>query len=196
MKSLDSSSNESKLLYELSKGSESAFTSLYNRYKNVVYSCALKITKSRTLSEEVVQDVFLKIWFKKESLNDIAHFESYIFVTARNHIFNMLKQIAKERTLKSKMNYTDLSFDTADAPLEDEQFTSLLNEVIDQLPLQQQKVYRMIKEQDLSYQEIGEFLNISPLTVKKHMAQALKFIRLKITRHINVFVISMGYFFN
>lgn len=196
MKSLDSNTTETRLLYELSKGSEPAFTSLYNRYKNVVYSCAFKITKSKILSEEVVQDVFLKIWFKKESLTNIEHFESYIFITARNHIYNMLKQIAKERSLKNKMNYSDLSFYNSDAPLEDEQFTSLLNGIIQQLPPQQQKVYRMMKEQDLTYQEIACLLEISPLTVKKHMAQALKFIRCKIAQHINLFVIGMGCFFN
>lgn len=194
MKSVNSNSNESKLLYDLSKGSEPAFTSLYNRYKNVVYSCALKITKSKTLSEEVVQDVFLKIWFKKETLTDIAHFESYIFVTARNHIFNMLKQMAREKTLKSKINYTDISFDTTDAPIEAEEFTFLLNEIIKQLPPQQQKVYKMLKEDDLNYQEIGEILDISPLTVRKHMTQALKFIKLKLTQHMNVVLVSMGYF--
>nr|WP_315242220.1 RNA polymerase sigma-70 factor [uncultured Flavobacterium sp.] len=196
MKSLESSSNESRLLRELSQGSELAFTSLYNRYKNVVYSCALKITKSKILSEEVVQDVFLKIWFKKEKLTDIAHFESYVFVTARNHIYNMIKQIARERTLQKKLNYTDISFHPADAPLEDEQFTALLNGIIDQLPAQQQKVFRMIKEQDLSYQEIADLLEISPLTVRKHMAQALKFIRQKITHHISMFILGMGYFLN
>ncbi|SNR76449.1 RNA polymerase sigma factor [Flavobacterium sp. ov086] len=191
--SVDSSSNQNQLLDELSKGSERAFTDLYNRYKNVVYSCALKITKSRTLSEEVVQDVFLKIWLKKETLTDIAHFESYIFVVARNHIFSMLKQIAKETTLKSKFNYTDISFDHTDAPLEEEEFTSLLNEIIKQLPPQQQKVYRMAKEEDLNYQQIGELLNISATTAKKHLALALKFIRIKLTNHISF--ILLGYFF-
>ncbi|SHH91700.1 RNA polymerase sigma-70 factor, ECF subfamily [Flavobacterium sp. CF108] len=191
--SVNSSSNQKQLLDELSKGSERAFTDLYNRYKNVVYSCALKITKSRTLSEEVVQDVFLKIWLKKETLTDIAHFESYIFVVARNHIFSMLKQIAKENTLKSKFNYNDISFDLTDAPLEEEEFTSLLNEIIKQLPPQQQKVYRMAKEEDLNYQQIGELLNISAMTAKKHLAQALKFIRIKLTNHINL--ILLGCFF-
>lgn len=191
--SVNSSSNQNQLLDELSKGSERAFTDLYNRYKNVVYSCALKITKSKTLSEEVVQDVFLKIWLKKETLTDIAHFESYIFVVARNHIFSMLKQIAKENTLKSKFNYNDISFDLTDASLEEEQFTSLLNEIIKQLPPQQQKVYRMAKEEDLNYQQIGELLNISAMTAKKHLAQALKFIRIKLTNHINL--ILLAYFF-
>jgi RNA polymerase sigma-70 factor (family 1) len=194
MMSLHSGSNENKLLWELSQGSERAFTHLYNRYKNVVYSCALKITKSKTLSEEVVQDVFLKIWYKKETLTDIAHFESYIFITARNHIFNMLKQIARERTLKNKIPYNDISFDKADSPLEEEQFKSIFNNILQQLPPQQQKVYRMIKEQDLNYEQVGEILKISPLTVKKHMAQAMKFIRLKLTRHMNLLVMLFSIF--
>jgi RNA polymerase sigma-70 factor (family 1) len=179
-------SDESKLLRELSQGSERAFTELYNRYKNVVYSCAMKITKSKTLSDEVVQEIFLKIWCKKEALTDIAHFESYIFIMARNQVFNLLKKIARERNLKNEIHYNSISFDLADSALEEQQFKAIFNKIIKQLPPQQQKVYRMVREEDLNYQQIAELLEISPLTVQKHMAQATKLIRLKLIRHIHL----------
>jgi RNA polymerase sigma-70 factor (ECF subfamily) len=156
--------NENELLHELAAGSERAFTILYDQYKNVVYASALKITKSKTLSEEVVQDVFMKIWLRKEELKDITDFESYLFIST-------------------------------DSFLKDEQYNVLLNQILLKLPPQQQKIYQMAKVEGLSHQRIAEILDISPLTVKKHMAQALKLIRVQLARHINLIIISFSYFF-
>lgn len=193
--SINSDFDENKILYELSRGNEEAFTTLYNKYKNIVYSSALKITKSKTLAEEVVQDVFLKIWERKEELNDITDFESYLFISGRNHIFNMIKKIAREDDFKSKIKDNDFSFNTTDSFLKEEQYTILLNQILLKLPPQQQKIYQMAKIEGLSHQKIAEILDISPLTVKKHMAQALKLIRIQLARHINIITISFSYFF-
>ncbi|RKR11853.1 RNA polymerase sigma-70 factor (ECF subfamily) [Flavobacterium sp. 90] len=192
---INSNLDENKLLFELSQGNEIAFTTLYNRYKNVVYSSALKITKSKTLSEEVVQDVFMKIWLKKEELTDITDFESYLFISGRNQIFNMIKKIAREDTFKNVLKHTDSSFNATDSFLKDEQYNILLSQILLKLPPQQQKIYQMAKVEGLSHQKIAEILDISPLTVKKHMAQALKLIRVQLARHINLIIISFGYFF-
>jgi RNA polymerase sigma-70 factor (ECF subfamily) len=193
--SVKDSFDEIKILYELSHGNERAFTALYNKYKNIVYSLALKITKSKTLSEEVVQDVFLKIWQKKDELKDIGDFESYLFISGRNHIFNIIKKMAKEENLKKNIGNSDLSSYATDSFLEDEQYTLLLNQILLKLPPQQQKIYQMAKVEGLSHQNIAEILDISPLTVKKHMALALKIIRIQLARHINIFIISFSYFF-
>jgi RNA polymerase sigma-70 factor (ECF subfamily) len=192
---INSNLDENKLLFELSQGNEIAFTTLYNRYKNVVYSSALKITKSKTLSEEVVQDVFMKIWLRKEELQDITDFESYLFISGRNQIFNMIKKIAREDTFKNDLKHTDSSFNATDSFLKDEQYNVLLSQILLKLPPQQQKIYQMAKVEGLSHQKIAEILDISPLTVKKHMAQALKLIRVQLARHINLIIISFGYFF-
>lgn len=192
---INSDFDENKILYDLSMGNEQAFTKLYNKYKNIVYSSALKITKSKTLSEEVVQDVFLILWQKKDELKDISDFESYLFVSGRNHIFNMIKKMAKEEDFKKKFGSSDFSSYATDSLLEDEQYTLLLNQILLKLPAQQQKIYQMARVEGLSHQKIAEILDISPLTVKKHMAQALKFIRIQLARHINIFVVSFSYFF-
>lgn len=192
---INSDFDENKILYDLSMGNEQAFTKLYNKYKNIVYSSALKITKSKTLSEEVVQDVFLILWQKKDELKDISDFESYLFISGRNHIFNMIKKMAKEEDFKKKFGSSDFSSYATDSLLEDEQYTLLLNQILLKLPAQQQKIYQMARVEGLSHQKIAEILDISPLTVKKHMAQALKFIRIQLARHINIFVVSFSYFF-
>lgn len=193
--SVNSGFDGSKILHDLSQGNEQAFTILYNKYKNIVYSLALKITKSKTLSEEVVQDIFLKIWEKKDELKDIGDFESYLFISGRNHIFNMIKKTAKDEIFKKNIGNSDFSSYAADSFLEDEQYSLLLDQILLKLPPQQQKIYQMAKVEGLSHQKIAEILDISPLTVKKHMAQALKLIRIQLARHINIFVISFSYFF-
>lgn len=186
--SSNSSLDQKKLLLELSQGSELAFTKLYNQYKNIVYATALKITKSKTLAEEVVQDVFLKIWQNHENLAEIANFENYLFIISRNHIFDMIKKIARETNLVSDINYKNTVSDDTDNAIKDDQYNIILNQIIEQLPPQQQKIYKMAKWDGLSHQKIGENLGISTETVKKHMAQALKFVRFKISPYMNLFM--------
>ncbi|CAM3448850.1 RNA polymerase sigma factor [Flavobacterium chungbukense] len=184
----NSNIDEKKLLLELSQGSELAFTTIYNQYKNSVYSTALRITKSKILSEEAVQDIFLKIWQNKENLIAIDNFENYIYIISRNHLFNSIKKIARETNIITEINPKDTSFIDTDSNIKDEQYTTILNQIVEQLPPQQQKVYNMAKRDGLSHQKIGEDLGISTETVKKHMAQALKFIRHKISPYMNLFM--------
>ena len=179
---------EKKLLLELSQGSELAFTKIYNQYKDIVYSTALRITKSKTLSEETVQDIFLKIWQNRESLAEVEHFENYIYIISRNHLFNSIKKIARESNLALEVNSKDTGFIDTDTSIKDEQYNTILNQIVEQLPPQQQKVYKMAKWDGMSHQKIGEDLGISTETVKKHMAQALKYIRLKISPYMNMFM--------
>ena len=190
----NSNIDENKLLLELSQGSELAFTNMYNQYKNIVYSTAFRITKSKIQSEEAVQDIFLKIWQNRESLTEINNFENYIYIISRNHLFNSIKKIARETNLISEISANENSFIDTDNSIKDEQYNTILNQIVDQLPPQQQKVYKMAKWDGLSHQKIGENLGISTETVKKHMSQALKFIRLKISPYMNMFMTLFLFF--
>lgn len=190
----NSNIDENKLLLELSQGSELAFTNMYNQYKNIVYSTAFRITKSKIQSEEAVQDIFLKIWQNRESLTEINNLENYIYIISRNHLFNSIKKIARETNLISEISPNENSFIDTDTSIKDEQYNTILNQIVDQLPPQQQKVYKMAKWDGLSHQKIGENLGISTETVKKHMAQALKFIRLKISPYMNMFMTLFLFF--
>lgn len=192
--SLNSNSDQSKLLYELSQGNELAFTKLYNEYKNVVFSTALKITKSRMLAEEVVQDVFLKIWQNHKNLAEITNIENYLFIISRNHIFDMIKKIARDTSLVVDSNYKNTSTNDTEDAIKDDQYNIILNQIVGQLPPQQQKIYKMAKWDGLSHQKIGEDLGISTETVKKHMAQALKFVRTKISPYMNMFMTLFLFF--
>ena len=88
--------DEKKLLILISKDSDEAFHIIYDKYKNTIYRVAIKSLKSPVLAQEIVQDVFLKVWFERKNLVNINSFENWLFIVARNHLLNQLKKIAKE----------------------------------------------------------------------------------------------------
>ncbi|HEY9045348.1 MAG TPA: RNA polymerase sigma-70 factor [Ohtaekwangia sp.] len=166
------------LLYQASQGDQLAFRRLFHVYSPKVYSFALRLTHSGTLAEEVVQDIFLKLWLFKETLDAIQNFEAYLFTLTRNHTFNQLKRIAIETNAINKLEkeLTEAHHETEETILYRES-QHILNQVVSNLPPQQKLVYGMCHQEGLKYEEVAQRLNISRLTVKTHMQQALRTIK-------------------
>lgn len=178
--------NERELLQMISEGDEQAFAAVFDHYRNGIYGVALKLTHSTTVAEEIVEDVFLKIWVRRATLNEIENFSAYLFIVARNETYKILKQIAKNYkiVLLSENNEALIHNNTEDYVIHKE-FTSLLQKAIDRLPHQQKQVYKMIKEEELKRGEVAERLQLQPETVKFHLAQAMKSIRTYCMLHFN-----------
>jgi RNA polymerase sigma factor (sigma-70 family) len=87
--------NEHELLQLILKGDEFAFAKLFEFYKDSVYGIAFKVTRSTIIAQEIVQNVFLKIWQRRESLHEIQNFSAYLFAITRNDVYKALKVIAK-----------------------------------------------------------------------------------------------------
>ena len=94
--SFSHSYTENELLRLIAEGDKNAFTQIYNNYRNKIYSIAFDLTESTAVAEEIVQDVFLKIWVKRDSLNEVEHFRAYLFTITRNYVFTALKRIARK----------------------------------------------------------------------------------------------------
>lgn len=173
--------NNHELLIYVHKGDEQAFKYLYELFRPKIYSIAIQYLKSEELAKEVVQDVFLKIWLDRAELIQITSLEAWLYKVAKNNILNRLKRIGIEMKAKDYFSsHTALISYEMEYQLESKEYTSILQEVINALPEQQRKVFELARIQKLSYEKIGEQMNLSPLTVKTHMARALKAIRLKI----------------
>ncbi len=170
---------ESKLLTLLARDSEYAFQLIFDRYRNHVYKVAITYVKSPAIAEEIVQDIFLKLWFHRKNLSEIHSLESWLYTLTRNMVLNSVKKLAHEWTVRKQwFKEAKQSENTTDYKIRDEQYRELLFEAIHQLPQQQQIVYKLAKEDHLSYEEIAQQLSLSPLTVKTHMSRALGAIRL------------------
>lgn len=169
---------EQELLRLVADGDRNAFTQLYNNYRNKIYSIAFELTESTTVAEEIVQDTFLKIWVKRESLLEVEHFRAYLFTITRNYVFTALKRIARKESIEvSAIQDAPLyDHDTEDRVLNNE-YTRILQAAIDRLPEQQKQVYNLIKKEGLKREEAAAALHLSPETVKTHLAQAMRSIR-------------------
>jgi RNA polymerase sigma-70 factor (ECF subfamily) len=182
--------DESTLISLLKNDSEYAFQLLFEHYHNLVYKVSLLYVKSPTLAQDIVQDVFMKIWFQRKDLPDIVSFESWIYTLSRNLTINSVKKLAYEHKAKTTFNNLQTRFDdTTDHKIRNSQYNALLQQAIHELPEQQQKVYRLGKESGLSYEAIAQELSLSPLTVKTHMARALASIRSFLQKHDKEFII-------
>lgn len=169
---------EQELLRLVTEGDRNAFTQIYNNYRNKIYSIAFELTESTTVAEEIVQDTFLKIWVKRESLLEVEHFRAYLFTITRNYVFTALKRIARKESIEVSVIQDAPLYenDTEDRVLNNE-YTRILQAAIDRLPEQQKQVYNLIKKEGLKREEAAAALHLSPETVKTHLAQAMRSIR-------------------
>lgn len=160
------------------RGSEAAFTSLFHHYKDRIYSVSYKLTKSSFLAEEVVQDVFLKLWLRREKLTEISDFQSYIFVMARNIVFTSMKQALSTQILDEE-HFQDVavSYSNADSALLTQEYELIIQQAVDRLSPKQKQIYLLSKDKEMTRDDIAKILEISSETVKTHLARAVRSIR-------------------
>ena len=168
-----------KIMMQLAAGGdEAAFTQLFYLYRHRLYSFALRITESPELAQDMVQDVFLKLWKDKSHLDKVENFSSFVFKMAQNQAINAFKRMANETLILSKIQNEVLVFETgAEENVEYKEVQHLINDVLKKLPPQQNLVFKLSREQGLKHAEIAQLLKISPYTVKNHLVIALQTIR-------------------
>jgi len=182
--------DERSLLHRVASGDEAAFTELFNAYKGRVYSIGVRLMGTSVAAEEIVQDVFLKIWLKREALVSIEYFRAYLFTATRHEIINALKRIARRRGITGDaLPESEPGGSDTDALLLDKEYQEVLRQAIERLPAQQREVYRLIKEQGLKREVVAEQLRLSPETVKVHLAKAMRSIRAFCISHLDLYIV-------
>ena len=162
----------------LAEGDEDAFVALYNRYHRKIYYSALKMCQSETLAQDVTQDVFLKVWDIRASLNPNQNFAAFISVICRNIIFDLYKKAAHEETIKKELQqFAEISEHEQDDDDFYETYKKLLDQAIAELPPQRRTVFELCKLKGKTYDEVARKMNISRSTVQDHIVKANKFIR-------------------
>lgn len=175
--------NERLLLLQASEGDEEAFARLFRIYRDKLYAFTYTISRSKEIAEDVVQDVFLKIWQQRGRLNTIDNFNAFLFRMSYNHTINLLKRLYKETLV-----FMEASERNNRSPLlPDEQtiyniLQQSIAEIVSRLPPQQKAVYQLSREQYMKQEDIAKKLHISISTVQNHMTQALRTIREQLRR--------------
>ena len=181
--------SENQLLADLRAGKEAAFTELYRQYSARLYYNILALVKDDNTAEELVQDIFSKIWRKRKNISVEKSFASYLFVTGRNRVYDFFKQVTRDYELYSRIKSIAAEhYCHVEEGLFDRENAELLQKAIASLTPQRRRAFELCKLEGLSYRQASEKMGVSLSTLKDHMANALEAIRLYISKHRDVAV--------
>lgn len=174
-------SNDQLLVQRLNASDTSALSDIYNAYWQPLFLSSYNLLKSKELSEDIIQDVFLDLWNKRESLIINISLKAYLYACTRYKVYEYF------RKNKNKLR-VDLLDDLNKRLTESTPLTKLMHKelvqhienVVATLPEKCRLVYTLSREQKLSHKEIAEQLNISPKTVENHITKALKTLKLSL----------------
>ncbi|MCF0065745.1 RNA polymerase sigma-70 factor [Dyadobacter chenwenxiniae] len=175
--------NERTLLALSSMADEKAFTSLFYLYKHKLYSYLTSLTESEMLAEDIVQDVFLKLWNDRETLAEIDNFGSYLFRMSKNQAINHFRRMSRETLIISEMFQANPSDNQTEDTVSLKETKKILEDIIDKLPAQQKMIYKLSRHEGKTHDEIADMLKISPNTIKNHIVQAMSTIRTQLRRY-------------
>jgi RNA polymerase sigma-70 factor (family 1) len=184
--------SEIELVKLVSTGNERAFRHLYITYHQLLRTHVYRLTESSELADEIVQDVFLKIWNNREILAGINNFKGYLFILSKNYTIDFLRKHIRQTILHQKWESEEVqTFKEDDLDGSVNNYYGLLDEAIDQLPPQQKKVYLLSRHEHLKYVEIAGQLGISRETVKTYLQLATAAITLYVKKKVNFIVLLL-----
>lgn len=183
--------NEQELLVKLAEGDEYAFEQLYLIYSPKIYRKILQLVKQTEIAEEILQDVFVKIWEKRETLDNQRSFKSFLYTIAKNLVVDLFRRAALDRQMLEKfiIDHSELyyPFDNLEDP--DLESKAILQKALDTLPPQRKKIYTLIKLEGNSYDEVAELMGISTSTINDHVVKATKSIKVYLDQNNSLILI-------
>lgn len=178
-------------VHRLIEGDKSAFEYLYRKFWNKIYDFTRLYITSTADAEEVVHDVFVKLWDIHPMINEEKNFEGFLFIMTRNIIFDRFRKSFNESFYKmTLLDAFEESYSIEDE-LDAADLHEYIKSLISQLPPRCQEVFRLSREQNMTYKEIAELLSLSEKTVEHHISDALKFLRSRLELYL-FFTLVLG----
>lgn len=176
--------DEKALLSQAATGDRQAFTQLYKAYLNNSYNYIYLFTKSREETEEILQEVFVKIWESREKLAEVQSFKNYLFKSAKNKLLDQIrKEQIRHRVLTEIKRNKSIVQETTNDDFAYREYYRIVQEAIEKLPPKRKLIFRLNTENSLSHDEIAEQLNISKSVVKNQLYKAYDFVRQYLFKH-------------
>jgi len=175
-----------QLQIRVEQSNQKAFEDLYRLFFPRLYNFAMLYVHKKEAAEEIVNDVMVKIWEKRDTINTIENLETYLFVAIRNHCLNYLQKYSHYHvTIEPESGLAEvISINDPAKDLEWKEINLKLHLAIEQLPDQCRTVFKLIKEEGFKYKQVAEILNLSPRTVETQLFRAIK----KLDAVVNIFI--------
>ena len=179
------SSDEKELLLLVAAGNEQAFRKLVLDYSGLVFKFIYQHLEDRSLAEEIVQDIFVKLWLTRETLSHLHSFRSFLLVVSRNHVFNAIKKMVREKNKEWEWQQEVTQVDEEEARNQ-ELLVALMEEAGGLLPPQQQKAWTLCRKMGLKYEQAAAEMQVSRDAVKKYLQYANASIKKYISNKVSI----------
>jgi RNA polymerase sigma-70 factor (ECF subfamily) len=180
--------NDHLLLEQIAGRDELAFKTLFDAYRDRLYHYIHGMIKSKEVAEELVMDVFLKLWLGKDLVSQIENIDAFLFRVAYNKSIDFLRSAARDPRFRDLL-WEEMQLAggmNADQPMITREYEAKLREAVGLLTPQRRLVYTLSREKGLSHVDIARKLQLSKHTVSNHIVEAQKFIRSYLIRHMDV----------
>ena len=161
------------------------FEELFRSYYKMLCNIAQKFTGNLEAAEEIVQDIFVKLWEKKRYIEFEGSIGAYLVTAVKNSSFNYIKHQKIKKNSENQVreeNYPTVYYEADDSSTGE--LNAIILNAISKLPEQRQKVFRLSRHEGLKYNEIAERMGLSVKTVEAQMCKALSFLRNELKEYI------------
>ena len=169
--------NEKNLLLRLRKGDVKSFEFLFRFYYEPLLAYAERMLKRKADAEEVVQDLFLKIWRDRQNMKIERSLAAYLYKSVYHRCLNKMKKEELGRNYREYAAHLPAPENLAEERMKYEELNRKFFELLESMPLRRQTIFKLNRFQGLKYREIAEKLSISVKTVEAHMSKALQYLR-------------------
>jgi RNA polymerase sigma-70 factor (family 1) len=187
--------NEAELLKLISNGDQDAFAVVYTTYLNNIYRYVYSICYTKETSEEIVQELFIKVWENRANLVNVTSLKPYLYKSAKNLLLNHINRSKIELKVFDliELNKREEVNATTDSDLVYNDYYRIAQDAINLLPEKRRQIFRLRLNDDLSLDEIALRLSISKGVVKKQLYNGISFVRRYLNKHeIIMLIIFLG----
>jgi RNA polymerase sigma-70 factor, ECF subfamily len=164
-------------IIRLRGGDERAFNILFDRYSHKLYRFAFNFLRCKEEAEEMVQEVFSRVWEKRQELDEHQAFSGFVFSITYRLALNAIRHRKYEKKLQAELGDTPEARNETEDSIILADLQNLSRAAIDSMPQKRKLIFEMVRDQHMSYKEVAGHLDISTKTVESQMTEALKFLR-------------------
>ncbi|MCP9612233.1 RNA polymerase sigma-70 factor [Coprobacter tertius] len=182
--------DDDELFALIEKGDEKAFTRVYEKYHKLLYVVAYRYLMNREMAEDIVQQVFVRLWEYRAELRVGVNLKNYLFTMTKNHVLNQIRDNNTALTKNYEITQRETNYDdNLIEKLENKELMCLFYKAINLLPSQKRDICLMKVSDELSNKDIADKLGLSVNTIKTHYSEALKLLRLNLSKMLIIVII-------